>query len=54
VQPRDKKARLRALCAARGYHPEDLPGGWAYKLHQIDIGHAIYNVYYLRFRVGAE
>jgi hypothetical protein len=67
VQRRDKKARLRALCAAKGYHPEDLPGGWAYKLHQIDIGHAIYNakrhcvafnldeaIYHLRFRAEAE
>jgi hypothetical protein len=67
LQKRDKKARLRGLCGAKGYAIEELPGGWAYKLHQLDIGHAIYNakrgciafsldeaIYYLRFRVGAQ
>lgn len=29
LNKRDKKARLRALCAAKGYHPDNLPGGWA-------------------------
>jgi hypothetical protein len=63
VQRRDKKARLRGLCGAKGYAIEELPGSWAYKLIQLDIGHPIWTakrhcvafnldeaIYYLRFR----
>jgi hypothetical protein len=65
LEKRDKKAWLRGLCGQKGYAIEDLPGNWACKLIQLDIGHAIWNakrhsvafsleeaIYYLRFRAG--
>jgi hypothetical protein len=40
---RDQKARLRALCAEKGFAIDPLPGARMFRLIWIDVGHAVRN-----------